>query len=79
MLELPDLFAGREPEGEDSPEGIARDATSRLPDGEATAAVKIDADSTLDFSVWAMGSSMEADTNLPGISSVACQAPKASV
>ena len=46
-----------------SPEGVARDATCRLSDLKPPAAVKIDADSTLDFSMWAMGTSMEPATD----------------
>ena len=40
-----------------SPEGVAAEATQVLPQVEHTAQVRIDANSTLDFSNWAMGAS----------------------
>lgn len=49
-----------------SPEGVATEATLYLPRASPTAAVRIDADSTLDFSVWAMGTSAEATGHLSG-------------
>ena len=53
-----------------SPEGVATDATCYLRGIDQTGAVRIDADSTLDFSVWAMGTAAEATKNLPGIALV---------
>lgn len=50
-----------------SPEGVAMDATCCLQGMDQTGAVRIDADSTLDFSVWAMGTAAEATGNLPGM------------
>ncbi len=49
-----------------SPEGIATEATCYLQGVDQTGAVRIDADSTLDFSMWAMGTAADATDNLTG-------------